>query len=194
MTISTNKPVIPVLADGCVVKTGGWLIEPSDDGKSVKVGKVGSQGSVTVKAAFTGGLCSKVYCEETDNDKFVEYPGEEAANILESLAEEVERWNDLSDFSVDLRDSNGNKAGVEDWPEFDTDGPVEGASLVGWFGKFRGECRNATETLLSPLGQMREAGFVVVTFNPDELEGVPAWRVEGRLVELGSEAIEVLKR
>jgi hypothetical protein len=45
VTVSTNKPIIPV-----------------------RIGKVGSQGSVTVKAAFAGGLCSKVYCEETNND------------------------------------------------------------------------------------------------------------------------------
>jgi hypothetical protein len=67
MTVSTNKPIIPVFANGCIIRTDGWLIEPSDDGKSIRIGKVGSQGSVTVKAAFAGGLCSKVYCEETNN-------------------------------------------------------------------------------------------------------------------------------
>ena len=32
---------------------------------------------------------------------------------------------------------------LDDWPEFDTDEPVDGADLVEWFGKFREECKEA---------------------------------------------------
>lgn len=39
---------------------------------------------------------------------------------------------------------------------------------------------------------MREAGFAIVTFSPDELRGALRERVENRLVELGNEVIDTM--
>ncbi len=43
------------------------------------------------------------------------------------------------------------------------------------------------------LRDLRDEGFAICAFNPDELDGAPASRVEDRMCELGWEIIGDLK-
>ena len=47
----------------------------------------------------------------TDNEAFTNDAGLEIARILRNLADKVESWPGANDFSIGLRDFNGNKIG-----------------------------------------------------------------------------------
>ena len=46
-----------------------------------------------------------------------------------------------------------------------------------------------SEDLLVSVDKLRELGYAVVVFNPEELEGVDPSRIEDRMTELGWEVI-----
>ena len=50
-----------------------------------------------------------------------------------------------------------------------------------------------TNEILDALDLLRNAGFAVCAFDPEELEGVDPERVEERMVVAGWDAIEMLK-
>lgn len=50
-----------------------------------------------------------------------------------------------------------------------------------------------TSDTVAALQTLRDAGWVVCAFTPEELEGVDASHVEDRLVELGWDVIDSLK-
>lgn len=50
-----------------------------------------------------------------------------------------------------------------------------------------------TNAILDALDLLRNAGFAVCAFDPEELEGVDPERVEERMVATGWDAIEMLK-
>lgn len=50
-----------------------------------------------------------------------------------------------------------------------------------------------TNEILDALDLLRNAGFAVCAFDPEELEGVDPERVEKRMVAAGWDAIEMLK-
>ena len=45
---------------------------------------------------------------------------------------------------------------------------------------------------LATIQSLREQGYAVVVFNPEELAGAPARKVEDRMCEVGWEAIDYL--
>lgn len=47
----------------------------------------------------------------TDNDAFTDRAGSEVARILNNLAKQVNDWPGVNEFSIGLRDINGNKVG-----------------------------------------------------------------------------------
>jgi hypothetical protein len=50
-----------------------------------------------------------------------------------------------------------------------------------------------TKEILDALDLLRNAGFAVCAFDPEELEGADPERVEERMVAAGWDAIEMLK-
>lgn len=48
--------------------------------------------------------------------------------------------------------------------------------------------------LSKTIKELKDEGYAVVLFNPEELEGAESDRVEDRLIELGWEVIHDLKR
>lgn len=48
----------------------------------------------------------------TENAAFEHQAGHEVARILRQLADKVEQWPGANDFSIGLRDANGNSVGV----------------------------------------------------------------------------------
>jgi hypothetical protein len=49
-----------------------------------------------------------------------------------------------------------------------------------------------SEDLLVSVDKLRDLGYAVVVFNPDELEGVDPSRIEDRMTETGWDAIYTL--
>jgi len=50
-----------------------------------------------------------------------------------------------------------------------------------------------TDEELDAVQKLREQGYAVIVWTPEELEGAPARKVEDRSIELGWDVIDVLK-